>query len=58
MPREAVWIFEQGRWGWLVNRGAFFSVVTWTEDGLDYEDIISNDEYEFWEDRVTDYESE
>lgn len=57
-PTEVVWLLEKRRYALLLNMGAYYSQVLWTENGIDYEDLIPNDEWEFWEERAIDYECE
>lgn len=57
MP-EVVWLTEERTFGFLINRGAEFSRVRFERQGIEYEILVENDEYEFWEERATGYESE
>jgi len=60
MKGELVWLQRDGstpgRWVALVHRGAFYSKVIWSEDGIEYEDTVENDDYEFLEDRAVNFE--
>lgn len=55
---EIVWLLEDRHFAILLNRGAFYSTVAFTRDGVDYEVVIENDDYEEWEDHAIDYESD
>lgn len=52
--REIVWLTEERRYGELLARGAYFSIVTYTLGGIDYEVLVENDEYVFREDHAID----
>lgn len=56
IENEVVWLREKGRFAFLVHRGAFFSTVKWFDEGIEYEDDIENDDYEFWEERSIEFE--
>jgi hypothetical protein len=53
---EMVWLLTQRRWAVLTHLGAHYSTVEWVENGIEYEDIIENDDYEFLEDRAFEFE--
>lgn len=53
---EVVWLHEQRRFAFLVSRNAYFSVVSYSQDGGGF--IVDNDDYELWEERAIDYESD
>ena len=57
MP-EVVWLTEDRMFAWLINRGAHYSLVKFERDGHEFTALIENDEYEFWEERAIDYESD
>jgi hypothetical protein len=46
---EFVWLTELRTPGILVSMGAFYSIIKYTREGIDYEVEISNDEWEFYE---------
>lgn len=50
--REHVWMVEENVRAELVWLGAFVSKVRYTKKGIDYEVIVDNDEFEYWEERV------
>lgn len=58
MDDEIVWLKEERRPAILVSRGAFFSVIRYITNGIEYEVDVENDDYEFWEERAFDFESE
>lgn len=55
---EVVWLKEQRRFGILVQWNAHYSIVSYREDGVDYEVEIENDDYDLWSERAIDYESD
>lgn len=55
MDNEIVWLTYYRTYAKLVSRGAFFSVVEIPDAGRV---LIENDDYEFWEDRAIEFESE
>lgn len=55
---EIVWLLTERHFALLVQRDAFYSLVAYTRDGQDYEVVVNNDDYEFWEDRAIDYEQD
>lgn len=50
MDDDIVWLTEERTFARLVEMGAFYSVVKYTRDGIDYEVIVENDEFVFGED--------
>lgn len=58
MEDEVVWLKSQRRFAFLISRGAWFSVVSWREDDIEYEDTVENDDYEFWRERAIEFESD
>lgn len=46
---EIVWLVEERTFARLVQLGAFFSVVEYTREGIDYEVVVTNDEFDYWE---------
>jgi len=55
---EVVWLSEERHFAFLGHRDAYFSVVYWFENGERITMIVENDEYELWEERAIDYESD
>lgn len=54
---EVVWLHEYRRHGFLVTRNAWVSLVKYQNDDLEWvEEYILNDDYDFWEDRATEYD--
>jgi len=58
MDDEVVWLFYEKRFAFLVSRHAYHSVVRYQDNGFEHEVEVMNDEYELWEERAIDYESE
>lgn len=58
VDEEVVWLKTQRRWAFLVSRGAWYSVVHWRENDIDYEDTVENDDYEFWTERAIEFNSD
>lgn len=58
MDDEVVWLKEDRRFAFLVSRDAYYSIVRYTAGGIDYEVQVENDDYDLWEERAIDYESE
>lgn len=58
MTDEVVWLHEYRRFGFLLSRYATTSLITYqTEDGWD-EEWVDNDDYDLWEERAIEYESD
>lgn len=55
---EIVWLKEERTFGILLAMGAYYSTVKYTREGVDYEVVISNDEWESYEWSVHDYEQD
>lgn len=55
---EIVWLTEERHFALLVQRNAFYSLVRYTREGTDYEVVVKNDDYEFWEEYAFDYEQD
>jgi hypothetical protein len=55
---EIVWLYEQRTFAVLVTMGAYFSRVKYTREGIDYEIDVDNDEWEFYERHIHDYEQD
>ena len=50
MPEdEIVWLTEERVLAVLLARGAYFSIVTYTRAGMEFEVLVENDEYIFRE---------
>ena len=45
MPIEIVWLFEEERYAQLIRMDAYFSTVRYSHGGIDYEVLVSNDEF-------------
>lgn len=57
MPHvEIVWLLEERVFGILVRLGTYFSLVRYNKNGMEYEVLIENDEFEIRE--QFDYEQE
>jgi hypothetical protein len=52
---EVVWLHEYRCFAFLVFRGAFFSTVNLPGQGRL---IVENDDYDLWEERAIEYESD
>ena len=47
---EVVWLKEKRRLGFLVHRGAYYSIIRYREShSEEHYELIENDEYEFYE---------
>lgn len=44
---EIVWLTEERTFARLVKLGAYYSVVTYSRAGMDYEVLIDNEDIEF-----------
>ncbi len=53
-----VWLSEYRTFGYLLQEGAFTSLIRFMHEGEDIEEQIENDEYNLWEEHAIDYESE
>lgn len=51
-----VWLTEERHLAILIKRYAYHSLIKYTRDGTDYEVLITNDDYEYWDEH--DYEQE
>lgn len=54
---EVVWLTDERTFAWLINVGAYYSLVKYTQEGIDYEVLVDNDEYEYIEREGTDRDS-
>lgn len=57
MGDEIVWLVEQRRFAWLISRNAYYSVVSYSPESLACF-VVDNDDYELWEERAIEYESD
>ena len=55
---EYVWIPDERVYGILVSSGAYFSTVAYSVDGITYQVVMSNDEFEYFGDYGIDYYDE
>lgn len=46
---EIVWLTEERTFAQLINLGAHYSIVRYTHGHIDYEVLISNDEFKYVE---------
>jgi len=53
-----VWLPVEQTYGYLVELGAFFSTVKYTKDGVDFEILMENNEFEFLEDTLVEYDDD
>lgn len=53
---EIVWIFEERTYGELLHLGAFYSLVRFVSHGLEYEEWLSNDDFEIREEHTVEHE--
>lgn len=55
---ELVWLTEERVHGWLLgSMGAFFSMVHYIKDGIEYDVWVENDEFILMED-LNEYDSD
>jgi len=43
---EIVWLTEERAFGRVIRQGAFFSLIAYSQGGIDYEVLMENDEFE------------
>lgn len=56
---NVVWLSEYRRFAFLIEIGAYHSLVLMYNDNGEPEQVaVENDEYELWEERATEFESE
>lgn len=56
---DVVWLHEHRRFGLLKTRNLTHSFISYQVEGGSWEaEWIENDEYDLWEERATEYESE
>jgi hypothetical protein len=53
-PVEVVWLHEYRTYAFLISMGAYYSHVKFSRNGLDYEIIVENDDFETWEEHAVD----
>lgn len=59
MMDEVVWLHEYRRFGFLTRRYAYISLVTMQIEGGEWQQVeVDNDDYDLWEERAIDYESD
>lgn len=58
VENEVVWLHTERIYAVLVRRDAFFSIVRYTSGGIDYEVQVENDDYDIFEERATEFESD
>lgn len=49
MEDEIVWLTEERTFAKLIRHGAHYSVVEYVRNGMEYEEVIENDEFKFVE---------
>lgn len=57
MEVEIVWLLEDRRFAFLVRMGAYYSIINRTGQPGN-EELIDNTEFEIWEERAIEYESD
>lgn len=55
---DLIWLFEERCFGYVVELGSYYSKVAYSRDGIDYEVLMENNEFEFMEDRYFDHDDE
>lgn len=55
---EYVWIPDERVYGILVSAGAYYSRVMYSKDGITYEVVMDNDEFEYFGDYGIDYDTD
>jgi hypothetical protein len=53
-----VWLIEHGKFAWLLQLHAHYSVVAFSDGEVFYRLEVENDEYTTWKENSIDYESE
>ena len=51
---EVIWLIEERTFGTLLNLGAYYSMVRYTKKGIDYEVLLSNDEFDYVDGEVSE----
>ena len=52
---NVVWLYEEKAYGTVEKMGAFASLVKYQKDGIEYEELIENDEFAIVEEIVFDH---
>jgi hypothetical protein len=52
---NVVWLYEEKAYGTVEKMGAFASLVKYKKDGIEYEELIENDEFAIVEEIVFDH---
>ncbi len=56
---EVVWLHEHRRFGLLLKRDAYQSIIFMQISETEWvQDLVENDDYDLWEERAIDYESD
>lgn len=56
---EVVWLHEYRRFGFLIQQGAYASVIQYQDDdGHWIKEPVLNDDYDLWEERTIDYDTD
>lgn len=56
---EVVWLHEYRRFGFLLSVGAHASIIQFQDDdGHWIKEPILNDDYDLWEERAIDYDTD
>lgn len=42
---DVVWLIEENTLAVIINRGAHYSLVRYTREGIDYEVLVASDEF-------------
>jgi hypothetical protein len=58
MEDEVIWYGEERCYAFLVSRHAFFSIIRYTKDGYEYVVAVENDDYDLWEERAIEFETD
>lgn len=54
---DHVWLVDEKIWAKLISNNAFYSIVRYTIDGVEYEEIVENDSFMTMEELGFPYES-
>ena len=46
---EIIWLEDERTHAWLLSLGAYYSMVRYSKEGIDYEVLVSNDEIKYFE---------
>jgi len=55
-PVEVIWLTEERVHGLLLNMGAHYSTVKYTKNGMEYQVLIENNEFNFIDEQDDDNE--